>query len=450
MMSEQQCITLVVTNTQVLEAGLSATKTFYAKGGSIGASPGDDWNLRDRKGKVRLSHCKVSVIDGEFCITDTSDATYVNGASMPIGWGKHAQLNDNDTVAIGPYEMRVHFADEDEIFAGKTRSLKQVFADSDNSSLLADGVAQTSFDSTLSDDSGAVDDPLAALDELEGMLTTDLDDFSLDEPKAEDDSAFLLAKDQQWQGHSVTVQADSDYETSSAISLQQQASPKGREMDESALESIEQAVAGNGYGTDVGSSHFVAGPMLRGLGVSISKSENLTEMQVLSEEVGLSLQAAVKGLLNLHQQVEDSRYGVMNKNLQPIEDNPLRLGLPYDETIRTMYDGKRSLVHLAAPAAIEESLGTVKNHNEAVQIATAEALSQVLRAFSPEVLMKRFTSYRRTSLHESESQEAWAWNMYNSYYAELISERQKGFEKLFWEIFDQAYDKKLREMQMES
>jgi len=448
-MSEQQCITLVVTNTQVLEAGLSATKTFYAEGGSIGASPGDDWNLRDRKGKVRLSHCKISVIDGEFCITDTSDATYVNGASMPIGWGKHAQLNENDTVAIGPYEIRVHFAEEEEVFSGKTRSLKQVFSDSENSSLLAHGAAPVAFDAAVNDDSGAVDDPLAALDELEGMLGSDLDDLSLDTSKGEDESDFLTAKDQQWQGSSMTVQADSDYETSSAISLQQ-ASTGDHGMGEDTLESLELTAAEQRYAPDAGSSHFVAGPMIRGLGVSIGKSENLADMQMLAEELGCSLQAAVKGLLSLHQQVEDSRYGIMNKNLQPIEDNPLRLGLPYDETIKTMYDGKRSLVHLAAPAAIEESLSTVKNHNEAVQTATAEALTQVLRAFSPDVLMKRFKSYRRTELHESESQEAWAWEMYNSYYAELISERQKGFEKLFWEIFDQAYDKKLREMQRES
>lgn len=221
-------------------------------------------------------------------------------------------------------------------------------------------------------------------------------------------------------------------------------------MDENALESLEQGVAGHYNENASGSNHFVTGPMLRGLGVSVGQKNDLAEMQVLSEEIGTSLQAAVKGLLSLHQQVEDSRYGVMNKNLQPIEDNPLRLGLSYDETIKTMYDGQRSLVHLSAPAAIEESLDTVKHHNEAVQIATGEALSQVLRAFSPDVLMKRFNSYRRAGLHSEESQEAWAWNMYHSYYAELISERQKGFEKLFWEIFDQAYDKKLREMQMES
>lgn len=446
-MSEQKCITLVVTNTQVLESGLSATKTFYEDGGSIGASPSDYWNLRDREGKVRLSHCKISIIDGDFCITDTSDVTFVNGSTMPVGWGKHAKLNDNDTIVIGNYEIRVHFADEDEVLAGSSRTLEQVF-DKTDETLASDIGASQPYTVPSGNDDNVIDDPLAALDELENSLSNSEEESVLSDAKDESESDYLVAKDQEWLGKSQNLQADSDFELNSAISLKQKGSTANG-VDESTLESIELAAKGQTEVRDTGSGHFVTAPMLRGLGVNVGERENLAEMQVLSEEIGASLQAAVKGLLNLHDQVEDSRYGIMNKNLQPIEDNPLRLGLSYDETVKTMYDGQRSLVHLSAPAAIEESLQTVKQHNEAVQVATAEALAQVLRAFSPEILLKRFNNYRRTGLHETQSQDAWAWNMYSSYYAELISERQKGFEKLFWEIFDQAYDKKLREMQRE-
>ncbi|WP_027362144.1 type VI secretion system-associated FHA domain protein TagH [Halodesulfovibrio aestuarii] len=446
-MSEQKCITLVVTNTQVLESGLSATKTFYEDGGSIGASPSDYWNLRDREGNIRLSHCRISMIDGEFCITDTSDATFVNGATMPVGWGKHAKLKDNDTIVVGNYEIRVHFAGENEVLAGNSRALEQLFDKSDET-LASDMSVPPSYAVPSANEDGVIDDPLAALEELENSLSNKEEASVLSDVKDESESDYLVAKDQEWLGGTHTVQADSDFELNSAISLKRGHSVTNG-VDETTLESIEQAVKGNSDIRDAGSGHFVTAPMLRGLGVNVGKRENLAEMQILSEEIGASLQAAVKGLLGLHHQVEDSRYGVMNKNLQPIEDNPLRLGLSYDETMKTMYDGQRSLVHLSAPAAIDESLQTVKHHNEAVQTATAEALAQVLRAFSPDVLLRRFKSYRRTGLHEDQSQDAWAWTMYSSYYAELISERQKGFEKLFWEIFDQAYDKKLREMQRE-
>jgi type VI secretion system protein ImpI len=85
-----------------------------------------------------------------------------------------------------------------------------------------------------------------------------------------------------------------------------------------------------------------------------------------------------------------------------------------------------------------------------VQVATTLALGQIVQAFSPETLMKRFERYRRSYEIPEQNQNAWAWEMYQSYYRELTSDRQQGFEKLFWEVFDQAYDRLLREKQMES
>lgn len=196
--------------------------------------------------------------------------------------------------------------------------------------------------------------------------------------------------------------------------------------------------------------HLVSGPLLRGLGMA-APGEDMVAMQQLSEEMGSALQAAIRGLLSLHQQVDNSRYGVMNRNLQPIEDNPLRLGLDYQATVDTLFNhNQRSTVHLSPQSAIAESLLTVRHHNEAVQAATKAALQQILQAFSPAVLMRRFLAYRRAGQPLPESGDAWAWQMYQSYYRELTSDRQQGFEKLFWEIFDQAYDRTLRGCQAES
>jgi type VI secretion system protein ImpI len=231
---------------------------------------------------------------------------------------------------------------------------------------------------------------------------------------------------------------------------------EGYGMDENVLDLLEEEVAKSMSSTSEQSvetnhhgKHLLTGPMLDGLGVDLTDSHDMEKMHFLSEELGLSLQACVKGLLELHKQVNHGRFDMMNRNLQPIEDNPLRLGLSYEETMRTMYDSQKSLVHLSAPAAITESLKSIQDHNEAVQYATTEALSQILAAFSPQVLLRRFNNYKRPNEQRSNSEEEWAWNMYSSYYQELTSNRQKGFEKLFWEFFEQAYDKKIREKQLE-
>ena len=174
-------------------------------------------------------------------------------------------------------------------------------------------------------------------------------------------------------------------------------------MDEQTLDLLEEEVAKsiqpeqttiNSPATTGG--HLLTGPMLNGLGANVNHTDDIERMHMLSQEMGESLQACIQGILDLHQQVSEGRFGTLNRNLQPIEDNPLRLGLSYEETIKTLYDSEKSAVHLSAPAAIEESLKNVQAHNEAMQHATGEALTQILGAFSPQVLLRRFQNYKRS------------------------------------------------------
>jgi type VI secretion system protein ImpI len=456
-MAEQTLLKLKITNTQYLEPGLSATKEFIADGGTIGSSSSSDWCLTDRKGRLESTHCRISLIDGYFCITDVSNQTYINDARMAIGWDKHARLNENDVISLGPYMIRVSI---DNTFSDRDRDIEHMISDSKHLDLFGE-----ELDLTVEEKKLSIDDPLTALDVLRRNLETK---SALQHSQSKTES--LLDSQQQWFGHDRTIQADTDRDPTSAISLSGfKSNPyedstsftaatyinKDKIMDDNTLDLLEEEMSRNfSYSNNQSTvindeNHLLTGPLFRGLGVRTSNSDNLAEMQMLSEEIGASLQAAVKGLIELHQQVNTSRYGVMNKNLQPIEDNPLRLGLTYEDTVQVMFDNQRSLVHLSAPAAIEESLRTVKDHNEAVHIAINDALNQIIQAFSPEVLMRRFLRYRRPGQTMNVSSEAWAWDMYQSYHKELTSNRQHGFEKLFWEIFDQSYDKNLREKQQE-
>lgn len=494
----QPSLTLLVTNVQLLESGLSAQSTWTQTGGTIGSDSFATWRLKDNQGQVRPVHCEILMVDGAFCLKDRCGATHVNGSHMPLGLNKLAKLEHKDEVTIGPYQVRVlRGAVAEDPSNG---SLDTMFS-SDEVDLLADAP----FDENeVSVDEQRIDaDPLIALDALQ---TNDEEEESLiDAPKVEHDeeSESLVPEDNLVLNElSYTPQADSDYEMTSSISLKRilgfglwkKSAPQqekvvadtqvverpqpnsaythnndttinnvseGSPMDDKVLDLLEEEVAKSINPDHIeqhytsaerpvsGGQHLLTGPMLQGLGVDLSDEHDMNRMHLLSEELGQSLQACVKGLLDLHQQVSEGRFGTLNRNLQPIEDNPLRLGLSYEETVRTMYDSDKSMVHLSAPAAIEESLKNVRDHNDAMQHATSEALTQILAAFSPQVLMRRFQHYRRNTDTQHTSDQAWAWDMYCSYYKELTSNRQRGFEKLFWEIFEQAYDKKIREKQLE-
>ncbi|EII1522381.1 type VI secretion system contractile sheath large subunit [Escherichia coli] len=190
--------------------------------------------------------------------------------------------------------------------------------------------------------------------------------------------------------------------------------------------------------------HLAVTPLLRGLGGSLTMS-NSDDADDFLEEAGRTLQAAIKGLLDLQQQ----RNSLSDKHLRPLEDNPLRLNMDYATALDVMFAEGKSPVHLAAPAAVSESLRNVRRHEEANRAAIVESLRVLLDAFSPQNLLRRFMQYRRSHELRQPLDDAGAWQMYSHYYEELASDRQQGFEMLFNEVYAQVYDRVLREKQRE-
>ncbi|NIY93397.1 type VI secretion system-associated FHA domain protein TagH [Vibrio diazotrophicus] len=486
--SDQPNLTLLVINAQQLESGLSAVTQWQSSGGIIGSGHRSQWVLKDSDGQIKSEHCEVLMVDGAFCIRDLSGDTYINATEMPLGTGQLAKLAHKDHIKIGPYELRVMVGDyEDDHTSGP---LSQLFEET-TEDLLADDMID--IDTVVKQEHEVSTEPLGALDVL--MKVNDEESFIHDELEVtteENQPSIVPNEDLTLRTPNFTVQADSDNEIGSSMTLKRILSfgfgkkaviqskstqqqniyqanelepnqqtthdnvSEGLHMDEQTLDLLEEEVAKSiqpeASVTKTQSAtggHLLTGPMLTGLGVQVDQTDDIERMHMLSQEMGESLQACIQGLLDLHKQVCDGRFGTLNRNLQPIEDNPLRLGLSYQETIKTLYDAEKSAVHLSAPAAIAESLRNVQAHNEAMQYATSEALRQILGAFSPQVLHRRFQNYKRSHQETAHNTDAWAWNMYCNYYQELTSHRQKGFEKLFWEIFEQTYDKKIREKQLE-
>ncbi|MCL9781345.1 type VI secretion system-associated FHA domain protein TagH [Vibrio sp. S4M6] len=448
---------LTITNSQNLLPGIEVQKQFDEEGGMIGSEPSSYWYVKDNKNQIHNTHCQISIVDGFFCLSDNSNKTFINGATFALGWGKLAKLNDGDTISIGSLMIRVSMQHEND---DSDLDLGQVIIEEDDFDL----DEALSFSAKEKEEEVNIEDPIAALN-----LHNPSDDPDSLLLSPEESKALTLEKDvanpAQGSGHQLVSQADTEREMSSAFAISSSQSNgsshsasniqinnyKDNLMDEQALDLLEEEMQ-SGFSNQpdsqsVDKGHLVTGPLLRGLGTQTTNQNDLAAMHHLSEEMGASLKSAIQGLLDLHQHVSASRYGVMNKNLQPIEDNPLRLGMSYEETVKMMFDGNPSPVHLSAPEAIDESLKLIKHHNEAVQNAISTALNQILQAFSPEVLMRRFNRYRRSSQVQTDTAESWAWDMYQNYYQELTSNRQNGFEKLFWEIFEQAYDKDLRQQQ---
>ncbi|MDX1756885.1 MAG: type VI secretion system-associated FHA domain protein TagH [Marinobacter sp.] len=431
---------LTITNTAGLGRGFRKAHAFGAEGGSIGSAQNDSWQLSSHRTGVVAGHAEVRVIDGAFCLIDRCGRTYVNGGQHPVGRGRRARLKDGDEIVIGRYHLR----------AALNGAMGEGTLDLDtgapaDDSLVAGDEAELWRGRDGDTTAHGPKEPLAELrsapaepvsdDPLEGFRDTGSE-------SGEEEQDRILASPTHWQGEaaSVTDECRDNRDVALGLPVQQ------GDLDRMSKQPPNRP-AGEPSPEQRSRRHISGAPLLRGMETELEFADS-DDMRLFLEEAGQTLKATVEGLLALHQH-EDSRHRALRTRLQPIEDNPLRLGQPYDDAVQTLFASQRSPVHLSAPAAVRESLDSLRQHQQATQAATAEALEAILQALSPAALLRRFHGYRR-GLQRGENEDAWAWQMYQHYYRELSSRRQQGFERLFQEVFEQAYDQHLRQLQRES
>ncbi|MEC7377247.1 MAG: type VI secretion system-associated FHA domain protein TagH [Pseudomonadota bacterium] len=438
---------LTIVNPAAATAGASTDHQFSARGGSIGTAANDTWRLSSQRTGAVPGHAEIRFLDGVFCLIDRSGRTFINGGSQPVGRGRRARLNHGDTLVIGRYRIRAELiATAEDPRSAETAQSHDLIETSQEPLLKARGEEcqwqgaeplaplQPAPGETVSDD------PMAAWQNPAGAQA----------PDAESDA--LMASKAHWLAGERAVSDEYREHRDVAVGLPIRKGDNGTMtgMHENGNTPVTTGAQSRGKPSasqDRSSTHISGAPLLRGLEAELDFADS-DEMRLFLEEAGQTLKATMEGLLALHQ-CEDSRHQALRTRLQPIEDNPLRLGDGYQATVETLFASQRSPVHLSAPAAVRESLQSLNHHQQATRAGISEALQAILHAFSPEALLQRFHGYRR-GLRQNEDEGRWAWDMYQHYYRELKSSRQQGFERLFQEVFEQAYDQHLRQLQRES
>ncbi|MCU6243918.1 type VI secretion system-associated FHA domain protein TagH [Enterobacter asburiae] len=398
MNNSAQQLSLLVLNSALLEGNSQLQHQFGPEGGTLGASDRDSWQLRESLGAVLPGHARIVLVDGHFCLHDESGQTFINGAGSPVGGDRHVRLSEGDELTVGPFQIRVSLGNRQQ-----GPALDE----------LIDNRPQGNMDDWLS---GPVHDAGVS----HPVTTTPRHDDPLGALRQDNHSVSALVS-----GMAITPASPQQTEEISA----------GKEtMNQTFIEL--PGVGRTGLTSDEGMVAALE-TVMAGLGSNLTVTDPVLAADMLSD-LGRTLRALVEGLLAL--QAEQG--ALADKLLRPIEDNPLRLGLNYHDTVSLLFAEGQSPVHLSAPAAVAEILSNIRLQHAASQNATRVALQSVLQAFSPEGLLARFAQYRRNGQGEN---AGWEWEMYQHYFSELTSSRQQGVEKLFRQVYAQAYDRAVRD-----
>lgn len=90
--------------------------TFTNQGGTIGRGDDNLWILQDPDRYISSRHSEISFENGQYYLTDLStNGTFSNGASVPIGKGNTVKLKDGDKFTLGDYEFLVSAWQEERV-----------------------------------------------------------------------------------------------------------------------------------------------------------------------------------------------------------------------------------------------------------------------------------------------------------------------------------------------
>ncbi|PXZ07182.1 type VI secretion system-associated FHA domain protein TagH [Gilliamella apicola] len=417
---------LKIRNTEALQSGNTRDHVFERLGGTLGSNQNAEWQIQDLYKSVSAVHAQIEYNDSEYFIKPLGDKLFINRSEISLN-SKSVKLQHGDEIRVGNLVILVRIADSLEF--------------------LLDDPLDKSPEQIISMREISVNDMLKTDNPNEASYHFD-DDLSASQANEVIDPLKAIEKDSQDEltrfYNSIPNNQQQVLTRTSSLTDYNANAEQGNVLDNSFIDVPRfesKLYDDNTFSMEKINLSLV--PFLRGLGIGLDIS-NTDEANLLLEELGETLKATVEGLLKLNH----SKAVLKNKNLRPIEDNPLRLNQNYADTMDLLFSEQPCTVYLSAPAAVKESLENVAIHNQASEVATKFALSAMLDAFSPEQLTNRFEIYRN-SRRVKEHDGTWFWNMYCSYYKELSSNRQQGFEKLFWEHYEQEYDRQLRLLNQE-
>lgn len=85
-----------------------STMTFGEQGGTLGRAQDNTWVLADPERFLSGCHSQITYENGNYFLLDTStNGTFVNNSSEPLGKGNKIQLNDGDNFELSEYKFGV-------------------------------------------------------------------------------------------------------------------------------------------------------------------------------------------------------------------------------------------------------------------------------------------------------------------------------------------------------
>lgn len=479
------------------------THTFTQQGGTIGRGTDNAWSLEDPERFISSRHTEISFENGQYYLTDIStNGTFCNGSSVPVGKGNTVKLKDGDKFSLGDYEFLVSAWEKEQPLTNNFASNPFTESAEYNDPFKTSNQEHDYFSSANSVQSGGFGDPFGGhVSSSEALFSSDFEETDplafFDNAKSSSNSFVNSNNNYPQSTHSDQASAlnqsiiwpettmesggiPDDWDNEMGINPLPEASTVNSPFAEPATKNINTAnqkssleitnekilaelallkqqakefanqkpVEKKDFKIENKSSRPVTSidrTLIDSLGFA---SANLSDEKILeiTHVVGDLVRETVTGMM----QVLSSRNSIKNEfrmnvtTIQPVENNPLKFSANVDDAMNNMFikDGNS---YKKPVDAIKEGFEGIAEHQIAILAGIRTAFKGVLERFNPDDLEKRFEKYNKSGIIPGMT-KAKNWDSYTRYYHDLIDDMDNSFQHLFGYEFVQAYEEQLQKL----
>lgn len=367
--------------------------TFGVNGGRIGRAQDNDWVVVDPERFISAHHAEIEHRAGEWWICDTStNGTFVNGASRPLGRGGKHRIADGDHFRLGSIEV-----------VAEVSARNDFVPDEDDLDL-----SETALDDSF---------------EVKSLLSS--------EPKA-GKARPADAYGQPLPGDSGIRQAGQNLKASAlpprplaatgpaAVELTPVATPEARRSP-SGEEELWPGIAAFCQGAGIDPFSLPA-----------------TRRKDLLREAGQVMREVMLGMMELARTRAEFTHAVGISGGRRLKDatSPLMQVRAVEEALTQMLTGTGP----GAARAVDEvraQFAKSRHHQQSTVVALREALNTMLGSLDPDELERQFSGSTRGPANA----ETYAryWSLYRDMYRSFAAAGETGLPSTFQEEFARAY-----------
>ncbi|MDT7949873.1 MAG: type VI secretion system-associated FHA domain protein TagH [Acetobacteraceae bacterium] len=436
-------------------SAVTETRSFDGGDISLGRGPDNDWVLADPERHLSKRHCTLAFRGGAWHVADqSSNGTFINGESDPLGASGQRRLSDGDRLQLGQYELEVRLSAARSTSAWSDPHVPQAYDDPFVNPFRSDPMGSPAADGLPPLEAGirlpSDFDPMAPGPDSSWLRPAqpDASPATSDAFRPPTVAASLLPDD--WADDLLPGPSTQPPPMQSPVGLPAQPAPAPMSrrpeppptpapapMPQPVMAPMPAAPMATAPAAPPvpppAADHALLERFLRGAGM---EGVSVADPGALMEQMGAAMRAMVSGLRQalIARSAVKNEFRIERTMISASGNNPLKFSADDNDALAALLGTRPA--SMPAPAAVADALRDMRLHELATMAALQSAVRELVARLDPAVL-KQNAGGGAVPL----GRKARAWDAFEALHATVTAGLADDFDSVFGKSFARSYER---------